>query len=140
MKLSLSRVLWGQADKQILLCTRPTMYFISILVFLEKVKKTIILPSFSSLILYFMALYIYFRYVKMTMKNVASSNNLALAFQYLILMILRPCDWSISTLASKCKDFKHRGLQFHFIKQLKNGHSNVKDLPFWRHWRYHDQI
>ena len=36
----------------------------------------------------------------------------------------------ISSLASKCKDFELRGLQFHFIKQLENGHPNFKDLPF----------
>ena len=33
-----------------------------------------------------------------------------------------------------------RALQFHFMKQIKNEHSNFKDLPFWSHWRYHDQI
>jgi hypothetical protein len=27
-------------------------------------------------------------------------------------------------------DFKLRGFQFHFIKQLKNGHSNFKDFQF----------
>jgi hypothetical protein len=32
-------------------------------------------------------------------------------------------------LASK-QDFKLRGLQFQFIKQLKNSHSNFKDLLF----------
>ena len=32
----------------------------------------------------------------------------------------------ISLLASKCQDFKLRGLQFHFSKQLKNGHSNFE--------------
>ena len=55
-------------------------------------------------------------------------------FQYLIFMIWRPCDLNlvmISSLASKCQDFKLRGLQFHFIKQLKNYHSNFKDLLFW---------
>ena len=39
-----------------------------------------------------------------------------------------------TALASKCQDFKHRGLQFHFIKQLKNGHRKFKVLPvkiFW---------
>jgi hypothetical protein len=58
---------------------------------------------------------------------------LPLAFQYLILMISRPCNLNlvmISLLASKWQDFKLRGFQFHFIKQLKNGHSNFKDLPF----------
>ena len=47
---------------------------------------------------------------------------LLLAFQYLIFMILRACDLNlvmISLLASKWQDFKLRGLQFHFIKQLK---------------------
>jgi hypothetical protein len=58
---------------------------------------------------------------------------LPLAFQYLISLIGRACDLNlvmISLLASKCQDFKLRGLQFHFIKQLKNGHSNFKDLLF----------
>ena len=65
------------------------------------------------------------------------------AFQYFILMTWRACDLNfvmISLLASKCQDFKLSGLQFHFIKQLKNGHHNFKDLPFWSHRRYHDQI
>ena len=68
---------------------------------------------------------------------------LPLAFQYLILMIWRACDLNlvmISSLASKCQHFKLRGLQFHFIKQVKNGHSNFKDLLFWSQWRYHNQI
>ena len=68
---------------------------------------------------------------------------LPLAFQYLILMIKRACDLNlvmISSLASKCQHFKHGGLQFHFIKQLKNGHPNFKDLLFWNQWRHHDQI
>ena len=30
----------------------------------------------------------------------------------------------------KCQNFKVRGFQFQFIKQLKNGHSNFEDLPF----------
>ena len=41
------------------------------------------------------------------------------AFQYLILMIYRPCDLNlviISSLAAKCQDFEIRGLQFHCIK------------------------
>ena len=49
------------------------------------------------------------------------------AFQYLILMIWRANDLNlvmISSLASKCQDFKLRGLQFHFIKRLKNEHPN----------------
>ena len=68
---------------------------------------------------------------------------LLLVFQYLILMIWRACDSNlvmISFLASKWQDFKLRGLQFHFIKQPKNGHSNFKDLLFWNQWRYYDQI
>jgi hypothetical protein len=51
----------------------------------------------------------------------------------LILMILRACDFNlvmISLLDSKCQDFKLKGFQFHFIKQLKNGHSKFKDLLF----------
>ena len=68
---------------------------------------------------------------------------LPLAFQYLILMIWRACDLNlvmISSLTSKGQNFKLRGLQFHIIKWLKNGHPNFKDLPFWSKWRYHDQI
>ena len=55
------------------------------------------------------------------------------AFQYLILMIYRPCDLNlviISSLAAKCQDFEIRGLQFHFIKWLKNRHFNFKVLAF----------
>ena len=33
-----------------------------------------------------------------------------------------------------------RGLQFHFIKWLKNRHSNFNNLPFWSQWRYHHQV
>ena len=69
--------------------------------------------------------------------------SLPLAFQYLILMIKRPCDLNlvmISSLASKCQHFKLRGLQFHIIKWLKKGHSNFKVLAFWSQWRYHYQI
>ena len=46
----------------------------------------------------------------------------------------------ISLLALKCQYFKLRGLQFHFIKQLKNGHPKFLTLPFWSQWRCHDQI
>ena len=45
----------------------------------------------------------------------------------------RACDLNlvmISLLNSKCQDFKLRGLQFHFIKQLKNGHPHFKDFHF----------
>ena len=58
---------------------------------------------------------------------------LQLAFQYLILMIRRPCDLNlvmISSLASKCQHFKLRGLQFHYIKWQKNRHPNFKVLAF----------
>ena len=58
---------------------------------------------------------------------------LPLAFQYLILKIWRPCDLNlamISSLALKCQHFKLRGLQFHFIKWLKNEHPKFKDLSF----------
>jgi hypothetical protein len=68
---------------------------------------------------------------------------LPLAFQYLILMIWRPPDLNlvmISSLASKCQHFKLRGLKFHSIKWLNNGHPNFKVLAFWSQWRYHDQI
>ena len=47
---------------------------------------------------------------------------LPLAFQYFIFMIWRSCGLDlvmISLLASKCQDFKLRGLQFHFIKRWK---------------------
>ena len=37
----------------------------------------------------------------------------------------------ISSLASKCQEFKPRGLQFQFKKRLKNGHPNFKGLQFW---------
>ena len=36
----------------------------------------------------------------------------------------------ISSQASKCQDFKRNGLQFQFIKQLKNRNPNFEDLPF----------
>ena len=55
---------------------------------------------------------------------ITSSLPLPLAFPYLILLIWRVCNSNlvmISLLASKWQDFKLRGLQFHFIKQLKNG-------------------
>ena len=58
---------------------------------------------------------------------------LPLAFQYMILMIRRACDLNlviILLLALKWQDFKLRGPQFHFIKQLKNDHSNFKDVLF----------
>ena len=60
--------------------------------------------------------------------------KLPLAFQYLIFMLWRACDLTlvmISLLATKWQDFRNRALQFHFIKQLKNGHSKFKVLPFW---------
>ena len=56
-----------------------------------------------------------------------------LAFQYLILMILRYCDLNlvmISSLATKCQHFKLRGLQFHLVKWLKIGHFNLKVFAF----------
>ena len=68
---------------------------------------------------------------------------LPLTFQYLIFMIWRPSDLNlvmISSLASKCQHFKLRGLQFHSIKWLKNGHPKFKVLAFWSQLRYHDQI
>ena len=52
---------------------------------------------------------------------------LSLAFQYLILMILRPFGLKfviISSLASKCQDFKLRCLQFH--------KTAVKRIPILR--------
>jgi hypothetical protein len=58
---------------------------------------------------------------------------LPLAFQYLILMIKRPCDLNLAmiySLASKCQQFKLRGFQFHNIKWLKKGHSNFKGSTF----------
>ena len=73
---------------------------------------------------------------------------LPLAFQYFVLLIWRPCDLNLvmlsSALASKGHDFTLTGLQFHFIKWLKNGHPNFKGLPFWSFEAsedmYHDQI
>ena len=68
---------------------------------------------------------------------------LPLTFQYLIFMIWRPSDLNlvmISSLASKCQHFKLRGLQFHSIKWLKNGHPKFKVLAFWSQLRYHNQI
>jgi hypothetical protein len=50
---------------------------------------------------------------------------LLLDFQYFILMIRRACDLKVD-----CDTFKLIGLQFHLKKQLKNGHSNFKDLLF----------
>ena len=58
---------------------------------------------------------------------------LTLAFQYLIFMVGRPCDLNlvmVYSLATKYQHFKLRGLQFHYIKQLKKGHSNFKVLAF----------
>ena len=58
---------------------------------------------------------------------------LPLAFQYLIIMIERPCDLNlvlISSLAAKCQHFQVGGLQFHYIKWLKKGHFNFKVLAF----------
>ena len=58
---------------------------------------------------------------------------LPLAFQYLIFMKGRAWDLNlamISLLASKCQDFKLRGLQFQFIKRLKNGHPKLEELQF----------
>ena len=59
------------------------------------------------------------------------------AFWYLIIMVCRACDLNlvmIFSLASKCQGFKLRGFQSNFIKQLKNGHPNYKDLPLWSQW------
>jgi hypothetical protein len=58
---------------------------------------------------------------------------LPLAFQHLILMVERPCDLNlvmIPSLASKCQHCKLSGLQFHYIKCLKKGHSSFKVLAF----------
>ena len=58
---------------------------------------------------------------------------LPLGFQYLFFMKLRACGLNlvmISSLAPKWQDFKIRDLEFLFIKQLKNSHSNFKDLLF----------
>ena len=54
---------------------------------------------------------------------------LPVAFQYMIFMIIRACDFNlvmISSLASKGQDVKSRGLQFHFVAE--NGHPNFKIL------------
>ena len=55
------------------------------------------------------------------------------AFQYLTLMIKRPCDLNlvmISSLVTKCQHLKLRGLQFHYIKWLKKGISTLKSWHF----------
>ena len=69
--------------------------------------------------------------------------SLTPALQYLMLMIWRACDLNfvmISSLASKCQNFKLRGLQFHFIKQLKKECPKFRALPFWIQWSYYDKI
>ena len=58
---------------------------------------------------------------------------LPVAFQHLILMIWRPCELNLAMifwLASKCKYFKLRGLQFCYIKWLKKGISTLKSWHF----------
>ena len=64
-------------------------------------------------------------------------------FQYLILMIWRPCDLNlvmISSLASKCQDFKFGMPVFQPFYEMKLKTSKFKVLAFWSQWRYHDQI
>ena len=68
---------------------------------------------------------------------------LPLAFQHLILMIWRPCDLNlvmISSLASKCQDFKVVMPFFQPFCVMKLKTSKFKVLAFWSQWRYHYQI
>ena len=68
---------------------------------------------------------------------------LPLAFQYLILMIWRHCDLNlvmISSLASKCQDFKVWMPFFQPFYEMKLKTSKLKVLAFWSQWRYHDKI
>ena len=68
---------------------------------------------------------------------------LSLAFKYLILMIWRPCDLNlvmISSLASKCQDFKFGRPVFQPFYEMKLKTSKFKLLAFWSQWKYHDQI
>ena len=66
---------------------------------------------------------------------------LPLAFQYLILMLWRPCDLNlamISSLASKCQDFKFEMAIFQPFYEMKLKTAKFKVFAFWSHWRYHD--
>ena len=68
---------------------------------------------------------------------------LPLAFQYLILMIWRHCDLNlviISSLASKCQDFKVEMPVFQLYVMKSKTSKFKKVLAFWSQWRYHDQI
>ena len=68
---------------------------------------------------------------------------LPIAFQYLILMIWRPCDLNlvmISSLASKYQHFKVGMPVFQPFYVMKLKTSTFKVLAFWSQWRYHDQI
>ena len=68
---------------------------------------------------------------------------LPLAFQYLILMLWRPCDLNlvmIYSLASKCQDFKFGMPVFQPFYEMKLKTSKFKVLAFWSQWRYHYQI
>ena len=58
---------------------------------------------------------------------------LPLAFQYLIFMVLRPCDLNlvmISSLASKCQDFKVEMPFFQRLYVMKLKTSKFKVLAF----------
>ena len=68
---------------------------------------------------------------------------LPLAFSYSILMIWRPCDLNlvmISSVASKCQDFKVGMPVFQPFYEMKLKTSKFKVLAFCSQWRYHDQI
>jgi hypothetical protein len=55
----------------------------------------------------------------------------------------RPCDWNlvmISSVASKCQDFKVLMPVFSAILCNEIDTSKFKVLEFWSQWRYHDQI
>ena len=65
---------------------------------------------------------------------------LPLFFQYIILMIWRACDLNLIMIYSLAKTLNlARGSQFHFIKGLKNRHSNFRELHFWNKWSYHSK-
>ena len=60
--------------------------------------------------------------------RVATSTSFSIFDSYDMKMCLNLVTKSF--LASKWQDFKHRGCQFRFIKQLKNDHFKFKDLLF----------
>ena len=68
---------------------------------------------------------------------------LPLTFQYLILMVWRSCDLNlviISSVVSRCQDFKFGKAVFQPFYEMKLNTSKFKVLAFWSQWRYYDQI